>query len=140
MTTIKSDIANYFKNLDGIAAVYLFGSYAAKSTRPFSDIDIGIIAEHADIDRIKKMLGRYIIDLSKMSRKDIHPIMLNLAPESLLSQVFAKGQCLVVNNRRTLSEFKMNAFVKIADFSYYKEKMQKGFIQRFTPNLVSKET
>ena len=58
--------------------------------------------------------------------------MLNLAPERLLSQVFEKGQCLVVNNRRALSVFRMNGLVRIADFGYYKDKMQEGFIQRLT--------
>jgi predicted nucleotidyltransferase len=130
MNIIKTEIANYFKNQDGIVAVYLFGSHATKSTRPFSDIDIGIIAEHADIDRIKNKFGQYIVDLGRILRKDIHPVMLNIAPESLLLQVFAKGQCLVVNHRKALSEFRMNAFVKIAEFGYYKSKMQARFTLR----------
>jgi predicted nucleotidyltransferase len=130
MNTIEDEIARYFKNQDGIVAVYLFGSHAAKSARTFSDIDIGIIAEHADIDRVRNQFGRCVIDLGRILRKDIHPVMLNLAPESLLQQVFAKGQCLVMNNRRALSKFRMHSLVRIADFGYYKEKMQKGFLQR----------
>ena len=135
MNIIKTEIANYFKNQDGIVAVYLFGSHAAKSTRPFSDIDIGIITEHADVHKIKSKFGRYIVDLGRISRKDIHPVMLNLAPERLLAQVFEKGQCLVVNNRRALSVFRMNGLVRIADFGYYKDKMQAGFVEKFTPTL-----
>jgi len=131
MNTIETEITSYFKNQNGIVAVYLFGSHAAKSPRPFSDIDIGIIAKHADIDRIKNKFGQYILDLSRILRKDIHPVMLNIAPERLLSQVFSKGQCLVVNNKRMLSEFRMNGLVRIADFGYYKGKMQAGFIEKF---------
>ena len=59
--------------------------------------------------------------------------MLNLAPERLLSQVFAKGQCLVVNNMTAHSEFRMNVFAKIAEFGYHKHRMQAGFIEKFTP-------
>ena len=135
MNSIKTKIANYFKNQDGIVAVYLFGSHATKSARVFSDIDIGIIAEHADIDRIKNKFRQYIVDLARVLRKDIHPVMLNLAPERLLSQVFSKGQCLVVNNRRVHSEFRMNVFVKIAEFGYHKHRMQAGFIEKFTSTL-----
>jgi predicted nucleotidyltransferase len=48
MNAIHKKIAEYFKSQDGVVALYLFGSHAANSPRPFSDIDIGIIAEHAD--------------------------------------------------------------------------------------------
>ncbi len=131
MTTINTQIANYFKNQDGIVAVYLFGSHAAGSPRPFSDVDIGIIAEHTDMYEIKIEFKKYIVDLGRILRMDIHPVMLNLASESLLSQVFAKGQCLVVNNRGAYSEFRMNRFARIAEFGYHKSKMQAGFIERF---------
>ena len=130
MNTIHEKIAHYFINQDGIVAVYLFGSHAAKSQRHFSDIDIGIIAEHADVYGIKNSFKKYVVELGRISRKDIHPVMLNLANESVLSQVFEKGQCLVVNNRRALSEFRMNRFTRIAEFSYYKFMMQNGFVQR----------
>ena len=135
MTTINTQIANYFKNQDGIVAVYLFGSHAAGSPRPFSDVDIGIIAEHADIYGIKIKFKKYIVDLGRILRMDIHPVILNLASERLLSQIFAKGQCLVVNDRKALSEFRMNTFVKIAEFDFHKKRMQEGFIHRF-PNVA----
>jgi len=128
MTTIQTVITRYFKNRKGIVTVYLFGSHAASAERPFSDVDIAIIAEHADIYRIKKRVKQYVVELGRISRKDIHPVLLNLANESVLSQVLGKGQCLVVNNRRALSEFRMNRFTRIAEFSYYKNMMQKGFV------------
>ena len=42
-----------------IVAVYLFGSYAEKKDRPFSDIDIGIIAEFAFIDGVKHKMDKF---------------------------------------------------------------------------------
>ena len=136
MNAINTQIVNYFKKQDGIVAVYLFGSHAAGSPRPFSDVDIGIIAEHADIYGIKKKFKNYIVDLGRILRMDIHPVILNLASERLLSQIFAKGQCLVVNDRKALSEFRMNAFVKIAEFDFHKKRMQEGFVHRITPTLL----
>ena len=129
MTTIQIEIADYFKKKDGVVAVYLFGPHAARSQRPFSDVDIGIIAEHTDVYGIKKRFNEYIVDLGRILRKDVHPVMLNLASECLLSQVFEKGQCLVINNRHALSEFRMTRLARIAEFSYYKDKMQRGFVQ-----------
>ena len=130
MTTIKSEVAKYFNNKDGIVAVYLFGSHAANSPRPYSDVDIGIIAEHADIDVIKRMLNKYIVDLGRILRKDVHPVILNIGNESLMAQVFKKGICLVVNNKRAFSEFRMHRLLRIIEFGYYNDKMQKGFVQR----------
>jgi len=69
-----------------------------------------------------------LLDLSRMLRKDIHITKLNNASENLLLQVLKKGQCLVVNNKKELSIFKMNAYTKIADFSYHKKMMQQGFL------------
>jgi len=131
MSTIKDDIARYFKNREGIVAVYLFGSHAQNASRPFSDVDIGIIAEYASVDDIKKQFNNYIVELGRLLRKDVHPVMLNLATESLLSQVFLKGQCLAVNHRRALSEFRMHRLVRIVEFNLYKQEMRKGFIEKF---------
>ncbi len=130
MKTIKESISTYFKDQDGIVAVFIFGSHTTGTARPFSDIDIGIVAENAVIDRIKNRFRQCMIDLSRILRKDVHLVILNLATENLLSQVFNKGQCLIVNDRKKLSEFKMNAYVKIADFGYHKKQMQAGFIEQ----------
>ena len=128
MKTISEKISNYFKDQKEIVAVYLYGSCANNKERPFSDVDIGIVVNYPAVNTVKKKIDRYISDLSRMIRKDIHLVLLNLASENLLLQVFEKGQCLVVNNQSALSLFKMKEFTKIADFSYHKKMMQQGFI------------
>lgn len=128
MKTISDKISSYFKDQKEIVAVYLYGSCAVNKERPFSDVDIGIVVNYPALNTVKKNIDRYISDLSRMIRKDIHLVLLNLAGENLLYQVFEKGQCLVVNNQSELSLFKMKEFTKIADFSYHKKKMQQGFI------------
>ena len=129
MQTISETISSYFKDQKGIVAVYLFGSYAVDKVRPFSDIDIGIVAEYHSINIVMKNTDRYFLDLSRMLRKDIHISILNTVSENLLFQVFKKGQCLSVNNRKALSLFRMKEYTKIADFSYHKKLMQQGFIK-----------
>jgi len=128
MKKVSKTISNYFKDQKEIVAVFLFGSYAVNKERSFSDIDIGIVVEHASENIVRKNTDRYLLDLSRILRKDIHITILNNASENLLLQVFKKGKCLVVNNRKELSIFKMNGYMKIADFSYHKKMMQQGFL------------
>ncbi|MFX0133935.1 MAG: hypothetical protein ACFFDN_09840, partial [Candidatus Hodarchaeota archaeon] len=62
--------------------------------------------------------------------KDIHPVILNIASEELLRQIFLKGKSLLINNPGELARYKMIMFAKIADFAYYRNKMQSGLIRK----------
>ncbi len=68
--------------------------------------------------------------LGRILRKDIHPVILNLAGEELLRQIFLKGKCVLVNDAEKLSCFKMVAYMKMAEFNHYRNQMQRGFIKK----------
>jgi len=119
----------YFKTKPGIIAIYLFGSYAKGKEHRTSDIDIGLLFDTSDPVLAKKKTDTVMIDLSKILRKDIHPVILNLAGEELLRQVFLKGKCILVKDPRKLARYKMTTFARIADFAYYKNLMQSGLIR-----------
>ena len=119
----------YFDAKPEIIAVYLFGSYAKGKEHRSSDIDIGLLFETMDPFLIKKMADTVMIDLSRILRKDIHPVILNLAGEELLRQIFLKGKCILDKNPKKLVRFKMTTFSRIADFAYYKDQMQSGLIR-----------
>lgn len=119
----------YFKTRSDIIAVYLFGSYARGTERHSSDIDIGLLFDTKYPTSIKKTVDTVMADLSRISRKDIHPVILNFAGEELLRQVFLKGKCILANNPKELSHYKMTIFSRIADFAYYKHQMQAGLIR-----------
>ena len=78
---------------------------------------------------IKKKTDNLMVELSRILRKDIHPVILNLAGEEILRQIFLKGKCILVNNKKKLVRYKMTTFARIADFSYYKKRMQSGLIR-----------
>lgn len=113
-----------------VIAVYIFGSYAKNAERHFSDIDIGILMDRMNHDIIIKKRSVYMIGLSLILKKDVHPVILNSASEALLKQVFKKGKCVLVNNAKELSRKKMIMFSEIADYAYYQDKMQSGLIRR----------
>ena len=126
----KEKIINYFKNKEEVIAVYLFGSYAEGKERYLSDIDIGILMDSKDRDFVTRRRNDYMVELGRILRKDIHPVILNSASEELLKQIFSKGQCIIVNNSRELARYTMGMFVKIAEFAYYRRQMQSGLIRK----------
>lgn len=120
----------YFSNKDGVVAVYLFGSYAQGKQRDDSDIDIGILFENADTHVYKEKRMLYMAELARLLRKDIHPVILNLAGEELHKQIFTKGKKILVRDEKKFSSYRMNMMSQIADFSYYKNRMHQGFIKK----------
>jgi predicted nucleotidyltransferase len=132
---IENKIKDYFNDRAHIAAVYLFGSHALGKERSDSDVDIAILFETRDPDVNRNLIDTYLVDLSRLLKKDIHPVVLNHAGELLLQQVFKKGKCIVVNDQRQLASFRMSAFAKIFDFSYYHALMQSGLIKSVMQGL-----
>jgi len=130
MGEVESIIAAYFENKKDVSAVYLFGSYAAGKQKPFSDIDIGILLKH---DVMKTAAGKQtacIIELGRMLRKDVHPVILNTAGETLLEQIFKYGKCILVNDEKEYAKFRMISLSKILDFSYSRSQIQSVFLNR----------
>jgi hypothetical protein len=119
----------YFKTKPGIVAVYLFGSYAKGKEHGTSDIDIGLLFDTMNPVLAKQKTDTMMIDLSRIFRKDIHPVILNFTGEELLRQIFLKGKCILIMDSRKLARFKMTTFSKIADFAFYKNQMQSGLIR-----------
>lgn len=112
--------------------MYLFGSYAKGDEHRKSDVDIGILLHASDhVDAFDKRID-YMVELSKLFKKDIHPVILNSASEALIRQIFITGKCILVNNLQELSKFKMVMISKIVDFGYYRNMMQSGFVRKVT--------
>lgn len=130
MNKLIEKIKAYFEDKDEIVAVYLFGSYAQQKQRDRSDVDIGILFENAEPKSFKEKRNLYMVELSRILRKDIHPVILNLAGEELLRQIFLKGKKIIVNDKKKFSQYCMIMMSKIVEFNYYKNQMQTGFLKK----------
>ena len=127
---LEEELQEYFQKSEEVIAVYLFGSYGAGKEKSGSDVDLGILVDFDHPAWSSDKTDEYIVSLGRIVRKDIHPVILNSAGEELLRQVFTKWQCIVVNDTRKLSRFKMLMFARIADFGHYRAQMQSGLIRR----------
>jgi predicted nucleotidyltransferase len=126
----EKKITNYFENKEGVVAVYLFGSYANGNARPCSDLDLAILFGSRDRAIINRRLEQYLIDLSRILRKDVHLTAMNFATEELLKQIYKKGNCLIVNDSKKLAYFTMTAYSKIVNFHYYRHQFQTGIVRK----------
>ena len=129
MTNIKEKIRSYFKNRKEVVAAYLFGSRAKGHERRSSDVDVGIVLHHGELHRSFELQKQYMVDLGRLLRKDMHTVILNTVGELLLKQVFSNGKLICVNNENEFKQFKMYKFSIIAEFGYYLEVAQAGFVQ-----------
>ena len=86
---LKEKIKNYFKNKKGIIAVYLFGSQATGKEHLSSDIDIGILLDRNYQGCKETIIKNSIVELGRILKKDIHPVILNSGGEELLRQIFS---------------------------------------------------
>jgi predicted nucleotidyltransferase len=130
MNTAKL-LRQYFQESGaGISAVYLFGSRARGGAGAASDADIAILFESNDPGTVQLKIQEILKQLPRVLKTDVHPVALNFAGETLLSQIFSKGKCILVNDPKRFAEFRMVAYARIAGFSYYRRKMQEGFVRR----------
>lgn len=128
--TLTNIISEYFSHRKEVVAVYLFGSQAQGQVRLTSDVDIGILLDDAVLAEASKKRDRYMVDLSRLLRKDVHPVILNTAGEGLMKQIFSRGKCLSENNREKHLLFRTAMFSRIADFAHYKIQMQAGLARK----------
>jgi len=122
-------INKYFRGRPEVAAVYLFGSYAADVQQPESDVDIGILFYHELAEQFSAYIEVYLTELPRAIRKDIHPVIMNGAGELLAKQILGKGKCIHVKDERTLATYKMYMYSMIAEFSYYQKMIKAGFVR-----------
>ncbi|MFZ1986003.1 MAG: nucleotidyltransferase domain-containing protein [Desulfatitalea sp.] len=126
--SILKIISDYFSEQKEVVAVYLFGSFAVDTNKPFSDIDIALLLDRDRIKDFNQQRRVYLAKLSRCTRMDIDLVIMNTASEGLLKQIYANGKCLVVNDDKQLASFNMISFSNIADFAYNQKIMQSGVI------------
>ena len=122
-------ISTYFSKKPEVIAVYLFGSQAVDKHRIDSDVDIGILLRQTDLKREEVLREQVIVELSRILKKDIHPVIMNTAGEELLRQIFSKGRCVQTNDSKLRAQFMIVSLCRIAEFGYYRKIIQSGFLR-----------
>ena len=127
---INKKIQKFFEDRPEVLAVYLFGSYVKNRENKDSDIDLAVLIDHQSISRSSEIIKEYTVGLARSLRKDFHIIVMNQAGEEILAQIFKNGSCILNRNERLNATFKMVKHAMIAEFSYYRDLMKKGFLRQ----------
>jgi predicted nucleotidyltransferase len=129
-TSIEGSLRAYFADRKEVVAVFLFGSHAVDRQRTGSDVDVAVLLTPEAGPGAGELRALYTVELGRALRKDVHTIIMNIAGEELLRQIFSKGKCLLVNDKRSYSFFQISAYCRIADFDRYRRMTQREFINR----------
>jgi len=125
----SNEIASVFKVNKNIIAIFLFGSYAKKTTTKLSDIDIGILFKK-DFNYVNDEL-KIIQKLSEIFQNNsIDLTILNAAPPDLAFEVIKSGELLLVNDEEALIEFKKYITFKYFDYQFIKKEIMEHMLLR----------
>ncbi len=127
---IEKPIKSYFENDQDIVAVFLIGSYASGNARSCSDVDLAILFDCRNRAYVNRRLDKYLIELSRILKKDTHLTALDFASEVLLKHIFKYGKCIIINDAEKLAYFKMISYSKIVSFHYHLRKLQTGIVRQ----------
>jgi predicted nucleotidyltransferase len=134
LTWVRQEIDNLRPLFDGydkqITAVYLFGSLAAGTKTPLSDVDIAVLFDRSlDQAMTKRLEGELFLKLSKQLRTDeIDLVVLNTAPPSIRYDVLRERRLLYYTNKSQVADFEAQTILTYLDFKPYREEFDREFI------------
>jgi predicted nucleotidyltransferase len=100
---------------EDVLAAYLFGSYAARTARPDSDVDVAVLLSGIDSEARFFRRLRLIDTLSTACGREADAIVLQDAPPILQHQVLKNGQMIFERDRRARVAFEVLAGKIYAD-------------------------
>lgn len=95
--------------IPGIAAAYLFGSFARKEGRAESDLDIAVLFTSSPAKTIAHPSVALSVDLEARMRRSVQVVVLNDAPPDLVHRVLRDGRLLIDSNPSLRIQFEVRA-------------------------------
>lgn len=122
-------LANCFKEVPGISAVILFGSYATHSARPDSDLDIAVLFKHPDLpNTMQQMTLREKI--ADITGKSIDLVCLNTCSPIIGMLVYKYGHLIAVPDRKTYDQHLMRLFTDYCDLKRLRRDAENNILSR----------
>ena len=116
---LESAIARAASALNGVVAVYLFGSHAAGRPHRESDVDIGILLDRhmysttAARFNVRVRLTAMLIPALSPAAPDV--VVLNDAPPTLAASIVTRGRRLVCTDAEAEHAFRRDVQLRAAD-------------------------
>jgi uncharacterized protein YutE (UPF0331/DUF86 family)/predicted nucleotidyltransferase len=116
-------LKNYFLEKEEVSMAFLFGSFAKGQQMQESDLDIGVYFKPEKLPKeVKKRFeleDKIRSDVSKLVEESVDLVCLNIAPASLVSNVFKTGIPLVIKDKGLYWEVFLKNSLEAEDFFYF---------------------
>jgi len=114
----REELLDVVEQFDEVRLAYLFGSVAAGSARPSSDLDVAVLltpgAGRAVVDRL-------IDALERASGRTVDLVELSLAPPLLAHEVVRQGKLILSRDEAERVEFETRAVARYLDTAHLRK-------------------
>ncbi|HYN22037.1 MAG TPA: nucleotidyltransferase domain-containing protein [Thermoanaerobaculia bacterium] len=127
MESLDREILSRVESIPGIAALLVFGSRAAGTPRPDSDLDVAVIPAVDDPTSRRKLqtsLAVALAELAPEGRVDV--VLLDESPELLRQRIFETGRLLLCRDRVALRDLRVRTMREHADRAFYRDMMREA--------------
>ena len=109
-------LPDVLRHVEGLVAVYLFGSYGTAYQTPLSDVDLALVFREGAAPGFHEeiMLRGSILDA--LGEEDVSITILNRAPVPFQFRVRSTGRLLYGADTRALADFTARLLTRHADF------------------------
>jgi uncharacterized protein len=117
------------KQLQGVIAIYAFGSWETAHQRPTSDIDLAVLLRRS-MDSVQ--LWEVAQSIAKLSGKDVDLVDLLRASTIMRAQVISTGKRLYVSDRPSSEQFEDQVYSAYVRFNEERKCILEDIKQRGT--------
>jgi len=123
MRRIFKILQQYFEKNKEISLAFLFGSFAKKTQRKESDLDIAVYFKNYKFlpfrkkpNKIRELERKVWFELTKLTHKEIDLVCLNEAPATLISDVIKTGIPLSIKDEKLFWKLYLEKTLEAEDF------------------------
>ena len=126
-SAVEQLVREYFsRNVDGVAAVYLFGSQATGKARPDSDVDLGVLFTKAPERTLAGLNLDLAGELELAVMRPVDLVVLNHAPVDLIHRVLRDGILVAEMDKSARIAFEVKARNEYFDLLPYLEQYRRA--------------
>jgi len=120
------------RNVRGLAAVYLFGSYGTEFQTPLSDVDLALVFVDGATVTTKRLVELIGCITEALHEDDVSVTILNRAPLAFRFRVLAEGRLLLMLDEIAHADFLEATITRYSDFAVD----EAGFKNEYDESLV----
>lgn len=123
---ILGSLETYFKNVQGVGLVFLFGSTATNRSHGKSDVDIGVMFKtRPHIQHVIRLRD----DLISLLRREVDLSALNEASPILRMQVLKNGTLVYASDKRQFAQFFVDTLNQYDDLKRIRKPCEEGILR-----------